>query len=151
MLLTTTSLSAQAGVAMVSAKDPEGLAKVMSDAGYEVELSTDTLGDPMITTELANMPTRVSFYGCDEETNSGCDSLQLSTGFDRKEPWTKAEAIQISERLRFAAVSLDDEGDPYISWDIVTGDGIPSRVFLQSILQFSSTIESTADIVFAEE
>ncbi len=151
MLMATTSLSAQTAEPMVSAQDPEGLAKVLMDAGYEAELTTDRQGDPMIRTELANMTTRLVFYGCDEQTNSDCDSVQFTTGFDRKEPWTKGEAIQISEKLRFAAVSLDDEGDPYISWDVFTGDGIPSRVFLQSVLKYSSTVESTADIVFADE
>ena len=121
------------------------------NAGYEAQLTTDGVGDPMIASTLAGMPLRIYFYGCDAETNDGCDSLQLSTGFDREQPWTRGEALEISERFRFASVRLDDEGDPFISWDIITGDGIPASVFLQSITQFERTIELTAAVVFAEE
>ncbi len=149
------SLSAQSAQSdraeMITAKNPAELTIVMMNAGYDVELTQDGVGDPMISAELAGMPLRVYFYGCDAETNDGCTSLQLSTGFDRAQPWSRGEALEISERFRFASVRLDEEGDPFISWDIVTGDGIPASVFLQSIKQFERTIELTAEVVFAEE
>lgn len=143
--------AAQSEIEMISAKDPAEITVVMMNAGYDVELTVDGIGDPLIASELSGMPLRIYFYGCDDETNDGCDSLQLSTGFDRKDPWTRGEALQISERIRFASVRLDEEGDPFISWDIITGDGIPTAVFLESLTQFTRTIELTASLVFAEE
>lgn len=144
-------VAAQNQPEMVTAKNPAELTMVMMNAGYDVELTVDGIGDPLIATEIVGMPLRVYFYGCDEETNDNCDTLQLSTGFDRQEPWTRGEALTISEQLRFASVRLDDEGDPFISWDIVTGDGIPATVFLQSLEHFGRTVDLTAQIVFAEE
>ena len=151
VLLCATPAYAQTDIEMISAKNPAELTVVLMNAGYDVELSEDGVGDPMIASELAGMPLRIYFYGCDAETNDGCDSLQFSTGFDRLQPWTREQALQISEKLRFASVRLDEEGDPFISWDIITGDGIPTAVFLESVKQFERTIEATADIVFADE
>ncbi|BDI61357.1 YbjN domain-containing protein [Qipengyuania nanhaisediminis] len=143
--------AAQEPITSISAGKPAELTVVMMNAGYTVELAEDGIGDPMIISELIGMPLRIYFYGCDEEDNSGCTSLQLSTGFDRRKPWSRGEALQISEQLRYAAVRLDEEGDPFISWDIYTGDGIPTTVFLASLDEFARTIQLTADIVFAEE
>lgn len=150
-LTSSAPVLAQNDIEMVTAKNPAEMTVVMMNAGYEVELTVDGIGDPMIASQVAGMPLRIYFYGCDEETNDGCDTLQLSTGFDRQKPWTRGEALAISESLRFASVRLDDEGDPFISWDIVTGDGIPTAVFLQSLDHFTQTVELTAQMVFAEE
>jgi len=149
--LSAAPAAAQSDIGMITAKNPAELTVVMMNAGYEVELSTDGVGDPMVASRLAGMPLRIYFYGCDADTNDNCTSLQLSTGFDRAEPWTRDEAFEISQRFRFASVRLDEEGDPFVSWDIVTGDGIPTAVFLESIRQFERTVELTARIVFAED
>lgn len=142
---------AQAADEMVTANSPQGIAAIMELAGYDVELDTDSVGDPMIKTELAGWEARIVFYGCDEETHDGCDSLQLTAGFDRAKPWTAEEAIQISSKYRFASVWLDEEGDPFIQWDIVTADGIPAKVFLRSIREFTQAITNATELIFAEE
>ena len=135
----------------ISAGNPQGLVTVLEMAGYSPSLDADAQGDPKITLELAGYNTTIFFYGCDEETKKGCNSLSLSAGFDRKNPMTSEEAIEISKNYRFAAVRLDEEGDPYIMWDIYTGDGIPAKVFLQSLHAFTGSIEDVSDVVFAAE
>ncbi|QYJ06294.1 YbjN domain-containing protein [Qipengyuania flava] len=137
--------------AMVSAEDPEGLVAALDMAGYDPELGTDAAGDPKITLDIGGRSAGLFFYGCDETTNDGCDSVQFSIGFDRAKPWTADEAIQLSTRFRYAAVSLDDEGDPFLTWDVVTGEGIPTKVFLRSVLAFTSVVEDAENIIFAEE
>jgi hypothetical protein len=141
----------KASLASISAKEPRSIMGALALAGYEAKQSTDSDGDPLIELELAGMPTQILFYGCDTGTGSNCDSIRLSTGFDRKSPWNAAEALQVSTKYRFASVSLDDEGDPYIAWDIMTGDGIPTPVFLKSLRYFENTVSDTSDLVFAEE
>ncbi|WP_299193001.1 YbjN domain-containing protein [uncultured Erythrobacter sp.] len=142
--------AAQNEIETVSAGNPAELAIVMMNAGYDVELTEDGIGDPLIKTEVEGLALEVYFYGCDETTNDNCDSLQLSAGFDRDKPWTREEALAISQRLRFASVRLNEDGDPTVSWDIVTGEGIPREVFLQSLTHFSRTVELAAEMVFAE-
>ena len=75
----------------------------------------------------------------------------MQTGFDRKEPWSAEAALQISEKYRFVSVWLDDEGDPYVRWDIVTGGGIPTKVFLQALREYTLALQNASNLVFAEE
>lgn len=135
----------------VSAADPGAIVEALEFAGYKATIETDDLGDPMIKTALGGWPTTIYFYGCDETTHQGCDALRLEAGFDRATPWTGDEVMKISEKYRFAAAYLDKEGDPWIAWDILTGDGIPTKVFLRAMREFGSTLETASDIAFAAE
>ena len=135
----------------VTAEDPAGIVAALEMAGYEAELVTDSYGDPLINTEFNGWEARILFYGCDSQTHDGCDSLQLLTGFDRAEPWSGAEVAKIASQFRYASVWLDEEGDPFMQWDIVTADGIPTKVFLISIREFSQAISNVSALVYAEE
>lgn len=150
-LILAAPLGAQTGETMVTAKNPQGLVDAMEAAGYDAELTQDGAGDPMILTRLSGWSTRIYFYGCDETSHDGCDAVQFSAGFDREKPWTAEEAIKLARQYRFSSAYLDDEGDPYIEWDVITGDGIPTPVFLASVLSFSDAIDMARGEVFADE
>ena len=136
---------------MVTANDPAGMLRVLEGAGYKGTLEKDGQDDPLIVLDLGGWSSRIYFYGCDETTHTGCDSIQFSAGFDRQEPWTGNDAIALSSKYRFTSVRLDDEGDPYITWDVITGSGIPSTVFLSSVLRFTQTLDDSRDLIFAGE
>lgn len=136
---------------LVTAKQPAGMVIAMLNAGYDAELVTDDFGDPLINSEVAGFPLRIYFYDCNEETHEDCESIQLVTGFDREEPWTADAAVKFVSNYRFAAVTLDDEGDPYLRWDVVTDDGIPTRVFVKGLRRFEETVRIAEKIVFAAE
>ena len=146
-------LAAQEVPATVSAAIPEGMVQVLRFAGYPAELDTDNYGDPLIETEFAGWSGSIIFFGCDEDTRTECDSVQLRAGFDRAEPMPFDLLHDAVANGRYVAVHLDDEGDPWAHWDIVTGsgDGIPASVFMKSVNSFAMRIGTVADIVFAEE
>lgn len=146
-----TGALAQAQPTVASAGNPTGLVNLLDLAGYEPKLGTDDYGDPKIEFDLSGYNATLFFYGCDETGHTGCSSLQLRAGFDRKQPWTAKDAIDLAKKYRFASVWLDDDGDPWLQWDIITGDGIPAKVFLESISLFSDTVDDAGDIVFAGE
>lgn len=146
-------LTAQQPPAMVSAANPEGIVELLRFAGYGAELGTDDFGDPQIDTEFGGLFGVVMFYGCDEETHRRCASVQLRVGLDRAEPMTVEFLHDEFGNDRFYAVHLDEEGDPWFNWDIVTGtgEGIPAPVFLLALNEFSTQVEAASDVVFAEE
>ena len=63
----------------------------------------------------------------------------------------RASALAFARKNRFASVSLDDEGDPYVTWDVITDEGIPAKVFLSSMEAFSDTVQSAYEAAFADE
>lgn len=144
--------AAQVPPASVSAADPEGMATVLRYAGYPAKLTTDDYGDPQIDTEFSGWEGAIMFYGCDEDTHTGCDSVEFRVGFDRQEPTPLALFNEVA-KSRYISAFLDDDGDPWINWDIITGngEGIPAPVFMQSVNEFASGVEYAADMVFAEE
>lgn len=146
----STPLAAQTA-AVAQASDPAGLVALLDVAGYKPELGKDSTGDPMIDVDFGGYRGMVYFYGCDETTHDKCESLQFQAGFNRDKPWTAAQAIELSKKLRFSSVHLDDEGDPWIKWDVITGDGIPAKVFLTSVSYFTDVVADSAEIVFADE
>jgi len=147
-LVVSASASAQD---TVSAADPAGLARAMKFAGFDAELTTDDVGDPMIRTSFDGYTGVVLFYDCDAETHEGCASIQLHAGLDRKQPMAADMALSLARRYRFASVHLDEEGDPWINWDVLTGDGLPREIFVKALRRYAATLDNLADEVFAEE
>lgn len=135
----------------VSAMDPEGLQAGMKLAGYKAELTTDQVGDPLIKTEINGWNVSILFYGCDEESHKNCDSVQFSTGFDRKTAMDPTRALEIAGKWRFLSVSLDDEGDPYLRWDIFTAEGIPQPVFMTAFRRYGESLDDAAEIILEDE
>lgn len=145
--LTGFPLSAQSED-LVRASDPAGMVRTLKEAGYDPELTEDSVGDPMIKLTLSGYRASILFYNC--EDNKDCQSIQFSAGFDRDEPWNAEAALKMSNDYRYMAVRLDEEGDPYIRWDVEVGDGLPKPLFLRSVLRFTESIDTAASVVFAE-
>ena len=147
----STFAAAQTAPDMVTASNPEGVVAAMTYAGYEAALGTDAYGDPKIDGSFGGWSGAVWFYGCDELTNEGCTSLQLVVGFDRKNPMPLETLNEIASSQRFVAIYLDEEGDPWLKWDIVTEEGIPAGVLNSSLQQYSQQVAAIADLVFEAE
>jgi hypothetical protein len=143
--------AAQSAPDIVTASDPDGVVSAMAYAGYEATLGTDAYGDPKIDGSFGGWSGSVWFYGCDELTNDGCTSLQLVVGFDRKNPMPLEMLNEIASSQRFVAIYLDEEGDPWLKWDIVTEEGIPAGVLNSSLQQYSQQVAAIADLVFEAE
>ncbi|UVI38686.1 YbjN domain-containing protein [Qipengyuania spongiae] len=135
----------------VTAGDPDGMVDVLTDAGYDASLETDDYGDPKIVTEAGGWPTSIVFYDCDENTHDGCGSVQFVTGLDRRDPMRPEDALAISQRFRFLAVSLDEEGDPFLHWDVITDEGVSAATFLKAFRRFGETVNDASEVIFAEE
>jgi len=136
---------------LVTAFNPSGLAKTMRDAGYKAELDVDDYGDPIIRTSFGDYTGSVYFYGCDESTHDRCESVQFRSGLDRKTAMPASLVNTVVKKYRYAALWLDDDGDPWINFDVFTGSGIPKPVFLRALEAYSGNLETVADMVFAEE
>ena len=134
----------------ISAQDPAAMAEAMKAVGYKAELGTDAVGDPQIVTDLGGWQTHVLFYDCNADSHDACQSIQLSTGFDRKTAMTGEKAQEIARQFRFAQISLDDEGDPYVRWDILTGDGLPSPLFFSALRRYAEMLDDVSQVIFEE-
>lgn len=147
--LLVASLLPVAAQAQVVASDPKALAMGVAQAGYLAKIETDSLGDPKITTKMSGWKVDIFFYGCTD--NKDCQSIQLRTGFDRESPMDLAQVNSWNAKRRFGAISLDDEGDPYISWDIILNEPISQAVFAQIVDVYDEAVGDFGLIAFNDQ
>ncbi len=125
------ALAAPAASAQVMA-DIDVIAVFLQEFGLPTEKTVDPDGDPKIESRIEGTRFAVYFYGCDN--GKECDSIQFSTGFDLKEPMSLESANAWNRDKRFGKVYLDEDGDPYIEYDVNTDfDGIGAENFDDSI------------------
>jgi hypothetical protein len=136
---------------VISAGNPAGMVVALLNMGFSPELVKDGVGDPLIISRSNGAVFSVFFFGCNETTHDACQSIRVQVGFDRDKPWTPAEAMQLSREFPFLAVRLDEEGDPFVHWDLYTGEGISETVFVRNIREFERSVTLAAELVYAEE
>ena len=144
-------LTAQDRAETIAASDPPGIVIAMLNAGFKPELTKDRTGDPMIISRGDYASLYVLFFGCNPESHDNCQSIRFQVAFDRAKPWSPAEALNLANEFPFLSVRLDAEGDPFLHWDLVLGEGIPLPVFIKNLRAFEESITLAADIIYAEE
>lgn len=145
-LLTPTAASA----ATVSAADPESVVKALKAGGNAAELVTDDFGDPQINAEIGGWKAIVLFYDCDPAGHDKCRSLQFRASFDAPLGMTPEAALAFMRSNRYAAVVLDQNKDPRLQWDLVTGDGLGDKVFADAVGGFASALAAMGKVVFPD-
>jgi hypothetical protein len=150
-LIATAPAMAEDRAEMITASNPAGIVIAMLNAGHNPELKTDRTGDPMIVSRGPKASLFVLFYGCNAETHDNCQSIRFQVAFDRAKPWTAQEVLNLADQLAFLSVRLDNEGDPFLHWDLVLGDGVPLTTFVKNLRAFEESVTLAADIIYAEE
>ena len=147
--LAAPAMAAPAMAATVSARQPETLVEALRVAGYEVTAGTDDTGDPVLDLVMQGYKARLLFLDCNETSHDACGSVQFFSAFDAEGAgFTLEDANLFARRYRYAAVSVTANGDPRLRWDIETGDGIPSEVFVAAASRFAGTVQAMAAVVF---
>ena len=124
-LAAAAALSATAAHAETLHKDGMTGAEVaawLQKAGYKAELTKDEGGDPLISSAAEGTTFKIYFYDCDE-AKLRCKALQFSAGFDLKTPLALEKANEWNRKNRYLKVYLDDDGDPYVQYDVNVNAG----------------------------
>ena len=151
LLATSAPVSAEAPADTISAADPGAIVLALTNAGFAPELKKDLAGDPLIISRGRGAVLSVFFFGCDETTHDKCQAIRLQVGYDRAKPWNAADAMQLSARYPFLAVRLDEDGDPFVHWDLHLAEPIPLAAFIANVREFERAVTFAADFVYAEE
>jgi hypothetical protein len=93
----------------------------LQKAGYKAELTKDETGDPLIDSAAEGHKFKIYFYDCSEAKR--CKALQFSAGFDLKTPLTLEKTNEWNRKNRYLKAYLDDEGDPYVQYDVNVNAG----------------------------
>uniref|UniRef100_B0T052 YbjN domain-containing protein n=1 Tax=Caulobacter sp. (strain K31) TaxID=366602 RepID=B0T052_CAUSK len=92
----------------------------LQKGGYKAELTKDDGGDPLINSAAEGQTFKIYFYDCKD---ARCKALQFSAGFDLKEPLKYEKINEWNRKNRYLKAYLDDDGDPYVQYDINVNAG----------------------------
>jgi len=114
------------GAAHAQSIDKDGMtgpevAAWLQKAGYKAELTKDETGDPLIDSAAEGHKFKVYFYDCNAAKR--CKALQFSAGFDLKTPLKLEKANEWNRKNRYLKAYLDDDGDPYVQYDVNVNAG----------------------------
>ena len=112
---------------LVDASDAEKLGEIIRDLGYRATVSTDGVGDPMISTSVGGTDVTIFFYGC--EDNANCRTLLFKVGYDLEDGTTLEVINAWNEMNLFGRAYLDDESDPWIEMAVNLYGGVSRANF----------------------
>jgi hypothetical protein len=117
-----------AGAAATDGVTPEEVASVIKAKGYEVTMTTDDEGDPLIKSKAHNVNFDVKFYGCKVDR---CVWIQFNTGFDYEQGLSYELINRFNREKGFGQAYLDDDMDPWLDFSIDLERG-NNRALLES-------------------
>lgn len=130
-VFSATLLTGAAHAGQITA-DPEAIMSAMQDYGFVATLETDSDGDPKIVSRVSQTKFRVYFFGCKD--NVDCASVHFRAGYDLDEPTNALKVNEWNRENRFAKTYIDDEGDPFLEYDVnLDFDGVGEKNFEDSL------------------
>jgi hypothetical protein len=152
-----TALPAQAQDAaapVVKATDAKGLLKVLQAAGYKAKFEEleNPEDKPSIEITTREGPVYVVFSDCEEAVPDFCETLVLSTSWDRDTPISDKVITESNYNFKYVSIWRDETGDPVAQWAILTGDiGVPQPLFLNALQRYLDIVRDFGEIAFADD
>lgn len=109
---------------LVDATDPQQVMNLARGYG-SANLSTDGVGDPMITGRMDGTRYSIMFYGCSDNRN--CKTIRFSSAWATDGQYTLEDMNAWNEGYRFGKAYLDDEGDPVLEMNVNLLYGVSRR------------------------
>ena len=145
LLFDTTVMLALAAAApagnseLVRAQDPQSIVRAMQNAGYQAQLGTDKVGDPMITSGSSGTTFQVFFYNC--TNHQQCATIQFHSGYTLKIPVALDQINQWNRSERFGRAYLDKDNDPILEMDVdLDGGGLSPALFIDNVEFWTSVL-----------
>lgn len=143
-------VSAQDSAPNVSASDTQSVEKALRGAGYDFDVSEREGGKrTMINISSGSDYASVIFDDCNDAVPDLCNTLVLSTWWDRETPISDKAVAAANLNHKYVSVFRDSDGDAVMQWAILTRrEGIPATVFLNALVRFIAVARDFDAVVF---
>jgi hypothetical protein len=138
MILALAAAAPAAKPELVRAQDPQSLIRALQNGGYQAQLGTDKVGDPMITSGASGTNFQIFFYNCTNHTQ--CATVQFHSGYDLTTPVGLDAINQWNTSQRFGRAHLDKENDPILEMDVDLDDGGLSPALFIDNMEFWTSV-----------
>lgn len=117
---------------------------VLERMDLDPELTTDSVGDPMVKFRINGLNAFANFYDCKDGT---CGSLQLEVGIDMPDGVGLQMANVLNTRYRYIRVYLDDEMDPFIQYDFEVLHTDPAAHITSQVELYGGLLEKVTEAI----
>ncbi|MEP6983064.1 MAG: YbjN domain-containing protein [Sphingomicrobium sp.] len=138
MLLALAAAVPAAKPEMVRAQDPQSLVRALQSGGYQAQLGTDKVGDPMVTSGASGTNFQVFFYNCTNHRE--CATVQFHSGNHLTTQVTLDAINQWTTSQRFGRAHLDKDSDPILEMDVDLDDGGLSPALFIDNMEFWTSV-----------
>ena len=135
----------------ISATNAEGVLRVLENAGYDAELveRDEDNSRAYVKIETGSGLASVLFSDCNDAVPDFCETLILSTWWDRETPISDEALAAANRNHKYVTVFRRNSGDPVMQWALLTRrEGIPATVFLNALQRFSGIARDFRDVAF---
>lgn len=136
---------------VVKATDARGLLTLLEQAGYDAKLEPrsdkDDVTSIAVTTRDGDI--FINFSDCKEAVPDFCETLVLSSSWDRTTPISDSAITEANQKFRYVSVWRNEKGDPVMQWAILTRDtGIAPALFLNALQRFLDVVRDYDAVAF---
>ncbi len=135
---------------VVAATQAQGVLAAVTAAGYQAQfLEREGGASATIEIDSDGLLSLIVFDDCNDAIPDFCETLVLSTKWDRAVPISDAAIASANQQHKYVSVWRDEDGDPLLQWAIITGrEGIPTPVFLSALDRYLSVAQDFWDVAF---
>jgi hypothetical protein len=139
--------SAQQVAGNVVPSRPTSIQTVLLEEGYRAKLTTDSTGDPMITSAAGGYEFDILFYDCTD--NRDCGSIQFFNRFKEPDNGTLEALNDWNSRKRYANAYRGENGDMILTLDVtMPGDGVSREVFLENLVLWNTLMSDFVGFIW---
>lgn len=135
----------------IVAADPASIAALMRQKGFLAEVVADQAGDPRILTGFGGTKGNIWFQDCDEQGRN-CEGIELQIGILMERKLTLEEVNAFNMESRFAFLTLDDEKDPLLRYELsLAKPGVSAAVLTDTLRMFEERARALMQMVVKRE
>lgn len=138
-------------IPVVKATDAPGVLGVLEQAGYDAKLNPpdDEDKETSITVTTQDGDIFVNFTDCQEAVPHFCETLVLSTSWNRTTPMSDSAIADANQQFKYVSVWRNQKGDPVMQWAILTRDtGIAPALFLNALRRYLDIVRDFDEVAF---
>jgi hypothetical protein len=128
---------------MIDPLTPERIVLILKAEGYSAQLETVSEDNPRpsIKSKIQGVEYHLNFRVCDDKGRD-CEVLVLTSGFAFEDDGAvSADQINKWNISRFGKAALDEDGDPWIDFEINVVGGLSKRNFLDTVTWYGRLVE----------
>lgn len=128
----------------VTATDPQSVIDAMRASGHKAALSAERQenGAPIVNGAVNGLTYGAYFQTC--ENGLHCQDILFSASFDLETPLTLDFVNDWNFRRTFGALTVNDEGDAFVSYYVITEGGLSRQNFDVVVAAWTSVMEDFA-------